>query len=115
MNAIAALAGMLLSLSFRYIPGLRTWFERLSSEGKSGVMAIMIIVAGICTALWQCSSSPLGEGWIEVEPRKFVWSEGTTTWDCLSLGWKEYARAVFSALVTNQATHQITPSEKKDI
>jgi hypothetical protein len=95
MNAIAALAGMLLSLSFRYVPGLKNWFERLSSEGKSGVMAVMIVIAGIGTLLWQCSSSE------------------DSMINCLSLGWKEYARAVFSALVTNQATHQITPSEKK--
>lgn len=86
---------MLLSLSFHYVPGLKTWFERLSSEGKSGVMAVMIVLAGIGTALWQCSSSE------------------DSVLNCLSLGWKEYARAVFSALVTNQATHQITPSPKE--
>ena len=55
----------------------------------------MIVLAGIGTALWQCSSSE------------------DSVLNCLSLGWKEYARAVFSALVTNQATHQITPSPKE--
>lgn len=94
MNAIAALAGMILSLSFRYIPGLKGWFERLSSEGKSGIMAIMIVIAGIGTAIWQCSTPDDSMG------------------HCLSIGWKEYARAILSALVTNQATHQITPKEK---
>lgn len=97
MNAVAALAGMLLSLAFRFVPGLRTWFEGLSSEGKSGVMAILIILAGAGTALWQCSD-PAAEG---------------TVRDCLSIGWRQYAAAIFSALVTNQATHQLTPGEKK--
>jgi hypothetical protein len=96
MNAVAALAGMALSLAFRFIPGLRTWFEGLSSEGKSGVMAIMIVLAGVGTALWQCST-PAGD---------------VTFQQCLSLGWRQYAGAIFSALVTNQATHQITPSAK---
>jgi hypothetical protein len=97
MNVIAALAGMILSFAFRFIPGLKTWFEGLSSEGKSGVMAIVIVAAGVGTALWQCSSP---EG-------------GATMADCLSLGWRQYAAAIFSALVTNQATHQITPEAKK--
>lgn len=97
MNAVAALSGMLLSLAFRFVPGLRTWFEGLSAEGKSGVMAIMIVLAGVGTAVWQCSS-PEGDA---------------TLGSCLSLGWRQYAAAIFSALVTNQATFQITPDARK--
>ena len=49
---LSAIAGIALSLAFSYIPGLRGWFDTLTSQYKQAVMGIaLILTAGSVFAL----------------------------------------------------------------
>lgn len=84
----ASIAGALLSLAMKYIPGLSDWFSRQSKETKSAVMGALVIVAAAGVALWTCSDGACAAGG----------------------DWKVYVLAIFSAATSNQAVHQITPA-----
>lgn len=47
-DLLASLAGIALSLAFAYVPGLRDWFDGLTTEYKRLVMAgaLLIVAAG---------------------------------------------------------------------
>lgn len=47
VELLSGVSGVVLSLSFTYLPGLKAWFDQLTSQGKSLVMlALLGIVAG---------------------------------------------------------------------
>lgn len=47
VELLSGVSGVILSLSFTYLPGLRVWFEQLTSQGKSLVMLVLLaVVAG---------------------------------------------------------------------
>jgi hypothetical protein len=87
---LAALAGVILSLAFSYVPGLKDWFEKLDGNYKRlimlGVMAaVVLVIFGLsCTRLlstFQCS-------WLGA-------------WDMLYL--------LILAAVANQTAYSLTP------
>ena len=41
---LAAVAGVVLSLAFSYVPGLRDWYEALAGEFKRLIMAGVLLV-----------------------------------------------------------------------
>ncbi len=43
-EALAAIAGAILSLAFGYIPGLKDWYGRQQSEIKAAIMAGLVIL-----------------------------------------------------------------------
>lgn len=47
-NAIAVIAGVLTSIAFDRVPGLRAWFDTLSREARG---AVMMAFAGVAAAL----------------------------------------------------------------
>lgn len=52
-DKLSALAGVVLSLAFSYIPGLKTWFGGLSSTGKRLVMlAVLCEQRGAMEIAW---------------------------------------------------------------
>lgn len=54
-NELSALAGVLLSLAFSYLPGLRTWYADQSPEVRSLVMLVALLSAGLLAFAVSCS------------------------------------------------------------
>lgn len=87
---ISALAGVVLSLAFSYVPGLSDWFGELRSEYKRLLMAgLMLVVAAAAYGL-TCA------GWLE------------TAIVCDEAGVMALVWAYIAALVANQATYTLT-------
>ena len=54
-EALSALAGLVLSLSFSYIPGLRTWFKTLTTEWKRASMALLLLALALIVFGLSCA------------------------------------------------------------
>jgi hypothetical protein len=54
-DKLAALVGVLISLLFAYLPGVKTWIEKQSSELKGGLTAGLTILAGIAIYGLSCA------------------------------------------------------------
>ncbi len=52
---LSMIAGMALSLGFRYIPGLNVWYEGLSAEKKRLVMLGLLAAAALAVFALTCS------------------------------------------------------------
>lgn len=87
-NIVAAIAGVLLSVGFGYIPGLRPWYEALDSVRKAQVMAGLLIVAAAAVFGAACYTP-----WQALE--------------CTQGGFWELVRLLGVALFANQATYSI--------
>ena len=85
-NAIAGFAGLLLSLLFGYVPGLRDWYEALDGIRKAQVMGILLILAAVLMFLLACYT-----------PYQWATCSGEGAWQLVEL--------LFYALVANQATY----------
>jgi hypothetical protein len=96
---ISALAGAIISLLATYIPGLKTRFDKLSTEGKQGVMAITLVISSVFLAYWRCSLG--GKDYIDPSFPDL----------CLSgnINWRTVGQSLFFALSANQSTHRISP------
>lgn len=96
---ISALAGAIISLLATYIPGLKSRFDKLSTEGKQGVMALLLIVSSVFLAYWRCSLG--GKDYIDPSFPDL----------CLSgnINWRTVGQSLFFALSANQSTHRISP------
>ena len=95
MNAdtLALIAGVVMSLAFSYIPGLKTWFGKLASERKQLTMGIVLVaVAGAILGL-ACAGVG-GDLGIAVT--------------CDRAGVLAFARVLILALIANQSTYLIT-------
>lgn len=92
-NQLAAVAGILLSLVFSYIPGVHAWYVALESRSQSLVMlaALAVVTAGVYGL--SCAG----------------WSSAVT---CDSGGVKALVSTFVAALVANQATYVISPQPK---
>ena len=87
---LAAIAGVVLSLVFSYIPGISDWYSGLESTQKRLVMAALLLaVAGAAFGL-SC-----GNVWVTVT--------------CDKAGVIGLVNALIAALVANQATYQLSP------
>lgn len=96
VQVLAGLAGLILSLSFQYVPRLSDWYGKQDAQTKSLVMLASLIVAsvliygGSCTGLY-----PLG----------------------IACGWggvAELIRVFLAALVANQGTFGIVKNWKPE-
>jgi len=88
---LSALAGIVLSLAFSYIPGLNTKFAELAAEYKRLIMLGVLFATAGAVYLIGC------QGWFET---------GIT---CDQAGFTELVKAFIAAVVANQATYLITP------
>lgn len=93
-SVIAATAGVILSLLFNYIPGLNTRFDRLSPDMQRFCMGVMIVVAGLVMAVWQCVAVS----------RTGHYICGTDLID-----WRMVLTNIVSALIGNQSADRISP------
>jgi hypothetical protein len=91
---IVSIAGVVLSLLFSYIPGLRTWYAALVSETKQLIMlGLLVLVTGAIYALG-CY------GILE------------TNITCDKSGLVSLVFMLITGVVSNQATYMITPQTK---
>jgi hypothetical protein len=87
---IAAAAGAVLSLVLNYVPGLNAKFAVLSSEAKSGIVALsLVLIAGLvaassCLNLW-------------------VWLP------CTQGGLMQLGECLLFALIANQSVYKLSP------
>ncbi len=87
---LAAIAGVILSLIFSYIPGISDWYSALEATQKRLVMAVLLLAVaggvfgGSCGGIW-------------------------ATVTCDKSGALGLVSAVIAALVANQATYQLSP------
>mgnify|MGYP001436825915 FL=1 len=88
-NAIAGFAGLLLSLLFGYVPGLRDWYEALDGVRKAQVMAGLLLLAA---------------GGLYAAACYTPWSVGVT---CGEPGLWQLLEMFLAALVANQAAYLI--------
>jgi hypothetical protein len=86
---LSALAGVLLSLGFSYIPGLSDWYAGRTPTEKRGIMALAIVVVAGATLGLSCAGILAGV-------------------TCDQAGAIGLIKAVVAALVANQATFLIS-------
>lgn len=97
-EVLAATAGAILSLLMNYIPGLNSAFDRLSANGQRAVMAGLLLVAAVGTALWTCTSPEVGGVGI-----------------CLGgTDWRAVFQAYVFALIANQSVDRISPKPREE-
>lgn len=90
-SLLAAVAGALLSLIFRYVPGLSGWYEKQDSQRKSLVMLGCLVLAALGmygASCWQVFEVP-----------------GLS---CTDGAWRTLLGAFLAALAANQTTYTIT-------
>ena len=86
---LASLAGVLLSLGFSYIPGVRQWFEARSGEVKQAIMGLSLVFTAMVIFLSACAGYYKGVA-------------------CTESGFIGFLTILVSALVTNQSVYLIT-------
>lgn len=92
MNAteLSAIAGVVLSLAFSYIPGLSGWFDAKEPTAKRLIMAGVLAAATFAIFVLSCASV-------------------LTLATCDQPGAIGLVTAFIAALVANQATYSISP------
>lgn len=97
-HAYAAIAGAILSLLMNYIPGLKTMFDKLTSDQQRLVMAGLLAVAAVGTAIWSCTDP--ANGGLSV---------------CLGdTNWRGVVQAFVFALIANQSVDRISPKPRTE-
>ena len=87
-NLLVMIAGVVLSLAFGYVPGLREWYAALDGVRKAQVMAGVLLVAAGGVFAAACYS-----------PWQFATCDEAGFWQLVEL--------FIAALIANQATYQI--------
>lgn len=88
---LSAIAGVVLSLIFSYVPGLSTWFAGKSSEVKSLVMLAVLVATAAGIYGVGCL------GWFD------------TGIACTGAGALELGKILLVAVIANQSTHRLMP------
>jgi len=86
---LAAIAGVVLSLAFSYIPGVKDWFEGLQSDHKQALMGVLLIAVAASVFGLSCSGI----------------LEAVT---CDKAGALGLINVLISALIANQSIYLIT-------
>jgi len=90
---LGVVAGIIFSLTFSYIPGVKEWFEPLKNKYKQGIMgALLVLVAGAWFGL-SCAGVVEGPA-------------------CNQEGALEAVSVLFFALIANQGTYLMTKPDK---
>lgn len=87
---LSAIAGVILSLAFSYLPGLAPWFDKLDPTVKRLVMALLLLAVSVGAFGLSCAG---------------VVNAAT----CTQAGAWSLLNVFIAALVANQATYLISP------
>lgn len=93
---LSALAGVILSLAFSYLPGLAPWFDKLETTVKRLVMALLLLVVAAGAFGLSCAG---------------VVDAAT----CTQAGAWSLLNVFVAALVANQATYLISPQPAQHV
>lgn len=93
-DQLAAIAGIILSLLFSYVPGLSDWYAPLDPSVKRLTMAALLLVVAAGVFGLSCASI-------------------TTSVACTREGALGLVYAFISALVANQSAYQLSPRRVK--
>jgi len=88
---LVGVSGVVLSLLFSYIPGLRVWFAGLVTETKQLIMLGLILVISSAVFVLGCNGILV------------------TNLVCDKSGIVSFVYIVVTAIITNQATYAISP------
>ncbi|MBX7215270.1 MAG: hypothetical protein K1X39_14780 [Thermoflexales bacterium] len=88
-NELSAAAGVLLSLAFSYLPGLRPWYAAQTSEKRSLVMLAALVATGLLAFGVSCSG---------LQP----------VVTCSAPGFKSLVIAIGAAAAANVTTYTLT-------
>lgn len=96
MNAdqLSAVAGVLLSLAFSYLPGISDGYDKLPGTQKRLVMAMLLLVVAIAAYGLSCANV-------------------INNVSCTQPGLLSLVDAFIAALVANQATFLLSPQPQK--
>lgn len=83
-------AGVVLSLSFSYVPGLNVWFQGLEKQNKQALMGGLLVVVALAIFLLQCGG---------------IYEFGVI---CSKDGGVQFLHVLVSALVANQSIYLLT-------
>lgn len=86
-QGLSAIAGVLLSLAFSYVPGLSDWFDKQAPTHKRLIMLGLLLVTTAGVLAYQCRS------------------DGA----CYSAGLEPAVMAFVAAAVANQTTFMLSP------
>lgn len=89
---ITAIAAVILSVLFEYVPGLSTWYNALTDTKQRLVMLGVLFVTVAGAFGLSCA------GWLDA-------------WPCTQAGAKDAVFAFVLALAANQATYTILPKK----
>ncbi len=93
-DTLTALAGLILSLAFSYLPGLKSRYGALDGTAKRLVM--LVVLAATSLSLYALACSPYAD------------LLGMTV-RCGTSGAIELLRLFLTALIANQAAYSLTP------
>ena len=94
---LSAIAGIILSLLFSYVPGFQNWYDPLSANLKRIIMLGLIILAAVAIFGLSCINVPV--------------TGSTITCDIPGI-WG-LVKTFISCLVTNQAAYLLSPKKAK--
>lgn len=97
VEMLSLIAGSVLSLAFKYIPKLNTWYAKQESEIKSSIMGGLLILVGLASYGLSCTEYGALFG-LEVV--------------CDKTGFATIVATILRALATNQATYVLFPETK---
>jgi hypothetical protein len=93
-ETLSAVAGVVLSLAFSYVPGVREWFEALDATRKRLIMALSLAIVSAGVVALSCwNIMPLVT--------------------CNQGGVVALVTAFIAALVANQSAYLITPKARR--
>ena len=97
-ESLSLVAGTVLSLTFSYVPGARSWFERFEPEIKRLIMLVLLVItAGIVYGL-SCL------GWV---------SEWGISLSCDRSGLLGLIEQLVIAIIANQSIYAISPRKNR--
>lgn len=96
---LAAIAGLIISLAFSLIPGLKTWYDAKAPTDKQAIMGGVLVVVAAAIFGISCTSfgASIGLGGVE----------------CSIKGAWGFLQILIAALVANQGTYLITRKPSK--
>lgn len=89
---IGAGAGMLQSLAFGYIPGLRAWYDALDSGRKAAIMGLTLVAVALGGFALSC-----------VGPFEYATCDEAGGWELVG----KLVAALLGSLVGNQSTYML--------
>ena len=95
---LSAIAGSLLSLLFKYAPGLRVWYDKQNGTAKRLVMIAALLVASVVVLALACSGILADLNW--------------ATLTCDQAGITQLISLFLYAAAGSQATFLLAPNKK---